>query len=129
MDTYLLSSRNPSVSNSIYSLFKNNKLLKKITIFLLESSSLGLFTHVTRYTLVNGVLEDETDLSPGGYWVHKINTVNSKKRVVFVASPPGEPGQRKMYEVDLCAHKDSSTSPRCVSCGYKSPEGSELTFN
>ncbi|XP_058801114.1 venom dipeptidyl peptidase 4-like [Phymastichus coffea] len=94
----------------------------------IENASLGLFAHVTRYTLVNGVLEDETDLSPGGYWVHNINAITSNKRISFTASPPGEPGQRRTYEVDLYGHRDSLIPPKCDSCGYQSPEGNECQF-
>lgn len=102
------------INNSLdFYLFKNN----------IGNTSLGLFSHVTRFRLLNGVLDHEMDLTPGGYWVHDIHGVSVVKRAVyFTASPPGEPSQKHLYEVSL-VNRDAPGEPKCVSCQFKSPEG------
>ena len=92
--------------------------------FFVENKTLGQFGHVTRFRYLNGVLDNEVDLTPSATWVHKIHGINEVKRVVYyTASPPGEPSQKQLYEVSLEVPKFSEPQSKCVSCELKSPEG------
>ncbi|XP_058801834.1 venom dipeptidyl peptidase 4-like isoform X2 [Phymastichus coffea] len=91
------------------------------------NASLGLFNHATRFRLLNGVLDHETDLTPGEFWVHDIHGVNEAKRALYVtASPPGEPSQKHLYEIGLA--KESPEQPKCITCQFKSPEGNACRY-
>ncbi|XP_046425716.1 venom dipeptidyl peptidase 4-like [Neodiprion fabricii] len=90
-----------------------------------SGTSAGSFSHLTRFTLNNGVLSNETDLSPGSQAVTSLIGVDSlNERVYFLATGDGAPSQRNLYVVPL----DGSDSPTCISCAIETPEGNNCLY-
>ncbi|XP_011501631.1 PREDICTED: venom dipeptidyl peptidase 4 [Ceratosolen solmsi marchali] len=93
------------------------------------NTNLGSFIHVIRYRLLNGVLDHETDLTPGATWVHALHGVNDVKRVVYyTASPVGKSSEKHLYAVSLETPEDSISEPNCLSCQLKTPEGNQCSY-
>ena len=89
-----------------------------------SNSNLGTFPHLTRYDLLNGVLNKELDLSPGETTVLKIYGVNELKQIVYYSAvPPNEPSQKQLYSVSLQIQQGETPVPNCISCSLKTPEG------
>ncbi|XP_015601081.1 venom dipeptidyl peptidase 4 isoform X2 [Cephus cinctus] len=90
-----------------------------------SGTAAGRFNHVTRYQLSNGVLSNETDMSPGTVAVTSLlGTDKINERIYYLATGSDEPSQRNLYSVPI----KGDNEPTCISCNYLTPEGNNCTY-
>ncbi|XP_046746461.1 venom dipeptidyl peptidase 4-like [Diprion similis] len=85
----------------------------------------GSYVHLTRFSLDDGVLSNETDLTPGSQSVISLIGIDSyEEKVYFLATGDNAPSQKNLYAVSV----GGSEPPTCISCEFETPEGNNCLY-
>lgn len=85
----------------------------------------GRFQHATRFEYRNGLLVDETDLTPGTNEVVSLLLVDhARNRLYYLGTELAKPSHKNLYSVQL----EGNEPPVCLSCEILTPEGKGIIF-